>query len=398
MRSTAGKRLRIAIHHNLDEGGALRALRAFSKALAVRHDVHRALLERGGGADDLSSDAHFTHFRRESPFYYMHKLGDLRNLREADRAAAKLARAIDRGGFDVALLHPCRFGQAPSILRYLSTPTIYYCNEPLRLYREQVPYEDGASRSWKMRAGRALFAPLGSYLNRRDTHLARRASLIVTNSLYSAAQITEVYGRSAPVVYPGIDTRLYRPLPEVKRRSYLLSVGKLVERKGHFLALKIIAAIPKESRPALVVAGFEGSTSFQRRLELEAVSAGIPLTVRPNPDDKEMVTLYNRALLTLAVSRREPLGLVPLESQACGTPVAALDEAGFRETVLPGKTGLLMSADPESAGAEIMNLLTNRDRLESFGIAGRVEVEENWSLERSGDRLRAIVEDYCHGE
>ncbi len=397
--SRAGvKKLKIAVHHNLEEGGALRALRAFSVSLEGRYDVRWALLEPDARHDTISSDAKYWKIAPGSPFYYFHKLTDLRNLRESDRAAKALARSIDREDFDVAFLHPCRFGQAPSLLQYLATPAVYYCNEPLRQYREDVPFEDGASRSWGMRAGRALFHSFGERLNRRDVALANRAARIVTNSAYSAEQIRKTYGRSAAVVPPGIDTALYRPLPAKSRRKSLLTVGKLVERKGHFLAVRIVASIPREKRPPLVAAGFRGSASFRKRLEREAAEGGVDLTGLTELDDRAMVAQYNQALLTLAVSRMEPLGLVALESQSCGTPVAALDEAGHRETVIPGTTGILMSDDPVRCALEIEELLSDREKLESLGRAGRAVVEERWSVEKAGENLCAVMEEFAGGK
>ncbi|MEP6930087.1 MAG: glycosyltransferase, partial [Flavobacterium sp.] len=50
-------------------------------------------------------------------------------------------------------------------------------------------------------------------------------------------------------------------------------------------------------------------------------------------NDTELVNAYNQAILTVFPSRLEPLGLVPLESMACGTPVVGVAEAGIRETI-----------------------------------------------------------------
>ncbi len=384
--------LRIAVHHNLAEGGALRALRQFVSALEARHYVTWALLDGRGKRVGIHSDAKFLSLPGDGTLHYLHKVADLWNLREADRAARRLAQAIDAGGFDIVFLHPCRFGQAPSLLRYVRTPSIYYCNEPLRLYREAIPFEDGASRALAFRAGRAIFAPVGRMLNRRDRFLARRASLLLTNSTFSARAVEDAYRREAVVVSPGVDTDSFHPGGKTDRPPYLLSVGKLVERKGHYLAVRFVAALPPARRLPLVVAGFPAGRPFRKRLAALAADRGVDLRIRTNVDDGELADLYRNARLTFSLSRGEPLGLAALESQACGTPVVALDEGGHRETVAAGVTGVLVDADPARSAGEIGALLGDRSRLFAMGKAGRRMMEEKWSVAAAGSRLLAEVE------
>jgi len=67
--------------------------------------------------------------------------------------------------------------------------------------------------------------------------------------------------------------------------------------------------------------------------------------------DLELIERYRRAALCLLTSRLEPLGLTAMEAAACGTPVVAVCEGGYRETVVDGTTGLLADRDPEALGA-----------------------------------------------
>ncbi len=392
------ERLRIAIHHNLEEGGALRALRDFSEYLGRDNDITWVLINQPSSPEVWSVRARLIELSPSGPLYPFHKWTDLWNLRQIERASKKLAKRIDEGGFDIAFLHPCRFGQAPAILRYLETSTVYYCPEPLRLYREGVPFRDGAPGSLLFRMGRLLFRPIGRWLDRRDSFLALKADTILTNSEYSAGRIDEVYGRRAIVVRPGIDTDLFRPDPGVPREKIVLSVGKLVERKGHFFAVEIIGAIPAEARPKLIVAGFPGSRSFQSRLNLAARSAGVDLEIVTDLTDKDVVRLYNRAWVTLSVSELEPYGLVSLESQASGTPVLARDEAGHRETVSDGETGFLFPPEPNRFAAQIALLMSDPDLTERMGRAARRHAESVAGRRMAGERLRNVIEEIIsHG-
>ena len=76
---------------------------------------------------------------------------------------------------------------------------------------------------------------------------------------------------------------------------------------------------------------------------------------------------YSESLVTLAAAHLEPFGLSVIESQACGTPVVAVNQGGFRETVIHQKTGLLLPRDPAKFAKDLEKLLQDRQRLNLMG-------------------------------
>jgi len=64
---------------------------------------------------------------------------------------------------------------------------------------------------------------------------------------------------------------------------------------------------------------------------------------------------------------------------ACGTPVIAVDEGGYRETVLNGKTGYLLPRDPRIWAERITSSLKNDNELLRLGAEGRSYVESKWT-------------------
>jgi glycosyltransferase involved in cell wall biosynthesis len=60
--------------------------------------------------------------------------------------------------------------------------------------------------------------------------------------------------------------------------------------------------------------------------------------------DEEIRDLY-RAAAAVLLPGVEDFGMVPVEAQACGTPVVALGQGGARETVDDGVTGILVEND-----------------------------------------------------
>ena len=76
-----------------------------------------------------------------------------------------------------------------------------------------------------------------------------------------------------------------------------------------------------------------------------------------SPSDHALRELY-RGALALLFPAIEDFGLVPVEAQACGTPVVGLDAGGVRDTVVDGVTGALVAAqDPVAFASALREVL-----------------------------------------
>lgn len=87
----------------------------------------------------------------------------------------------------------------------------------------------------------------------------------------------------------------------------------------------------------------------------------------------------------------EGLGIVYLEAQACGVPVIAGDSGGAPETVT-GETGVVVKGSSvEELAQGLKALLGDPHRRQQMGQAGRRHVEENWTWQIMGQRLRRLM-------
>ncbi|MCI0480411.1 MAG: glycosyltransferase, partial [Candidatus Dadabacteria bacterium] len=124
---------------------------------------------------------------------------------------------------------------------------------------------------------------------------------------------------------------------------------------------------------------------------------GVELELIKGLDDVGLRNLYSRARLVALGYVVEPLGLVPLEAMACGTPVVAVKEGGFRETIRDGEVGLLVERDPGDMAAAITRLLTDEDLYQRMRANCRPYVEENWDNRTGAERyyeiMKGIAED-----
>jgi glycosyltransferase involved in cell wall biosynthesis len=245
---------------------------------------------------------------------------------------------FDFDGFDliVSTSHCC----VKSIVRPGRARHLCYCLTPMRYAWDQFDAYFGSERIGA--AGSAVMRRVMARMARWDRDTAGRADRYVAISHYVAGRIRRYYNREATVVYPPVDTDFFSPaISPVSQnaiaRPYALVVSALVPYKRVELA---IDACRLAGVPLRVV----GDGPERARLERTA-SSGVEFLGRRSDD--EVRELYRGAAVTL-LPGEEDFGIVPVEAQACGSPVVALDRGGAVETVVPDETGVLVD-DPSAA-------------------------------------------------
>lgn len=170
----------------------------------------------------------------------------------------------------------------------------------------------------------------------------------------------------------GVDLQRFRPLPQAETQAdlgiqgepLLLSVGHLIERKGHHVAVEALAKLARQHPGARLVVIGEG----EERSALTVLAARLGVADRvqltgslPNT---ELLKWYSAADVLLLCSSREGWANVLLESMACGTPVVATDIWGTPEVVAAPEAGQLVAerSGPAFAAAVQALLAARIDR------------------------------------
>ncbi|MGH8501167.1 MAG: glycosyltransferase family 4 protein [Gammaproteobacteria bacterium] len=159
----------------------------------------------------------------------------------------------------------------------------------------------------------------------------------------------------------GVDLDLFRPAYRQAARARLqitgttlLSVGHLVERKGHHIAIEAMKDLPDIR---LIVAG---DGEMKDELVRFAASLGVAgrVTFAGAVPHEDLPCYYNAADALVLASSREGMANVLLESLACGTPVIATRSWGTPEVVASSHAGVLMEArTPQSLATAVKHLL-----------------------------------------
>lgn len=82
--------------------------------------------------------------------------------------------------------------------------------------------------------------------------------------------------------------------------------------------------------------------------------------MKESPSDEELRNLIRGAKATIYVPVDEDFGMSPVESMACGTPVIGVDDGGLKESIINGKTGILINAEcsPEDISKAVVAIQT----------------------------------------
>jgi phosphatidyl-myo-inositol dimannoside synthase len=206
----------------------------------------------------------------------------------------------------------------------------------------------------------------------------------------------------------GVDTAVFRP-PERRTlgtgelgrrgRQTVITASRLVRRKGHDVLLTAWPRVLRRMPDAQLVVIGDGP--MRTRLERAAHRPELGGSVRflGRVPTRELVARLGESDVFVAPSRdllgglvAEGLGLSVLEASATGLPVVVGRSGGSSETLVCGRTGLLVRAnDPVALAAGITELLQDRPRARSMGLEGRRWVGANWGWTQQRTRLAAML-------
>jgi glycosyltransferase involved in cell wall biosynthesis len=199
--------------------------------------------------------------------------------------------------------------------------------------------------------------------------------VVLANSAYMKSLVMEQFGCESRVLYPCTDTSFFAAARESRKKEYDVMVfSRLNAGKQFNAAIELFKEIEMQ-RPGskFLVAGAirREEMAFLDELKSIARKQGLEkaITFVPNPSLQDLKVLYAATRLLVFFPKNEPLGLVPVEAMASGVPVIAFDSGGVKETVIPGKTGVLCKDEAGMVEA-IGNLLADEKKLD--GMRGNV--------------------------
>lgn len=389
--------MRIAFFHNLPSGGAKRAHYEQIKRLSKNHKIDlytmRGSDEKYFPLDEFIEKKFEFELEEIQPSkfsFLLNPMLPLLRLYRLEKIAKKIAKKINLGNYDIAYVTYGLPTPAPSILKYLKIPSIYYCHEPpRRFYEPQFASQESSSFSLKSKLAKFSYVVSAEYFSeylfkKIDKRNIKFAKKVFTSSFYNKQRIEKIYGIIAEVLYLGVDTEKFIP-QGIPKKNVVVSVGALHFLKGHDFVIESLSLL--KNPPKLIIVADRGNENEEEKLKNLARSKNIEIEILKKISDEKLIEIYNEAKITLCAQILEPFGLVPLESMACSTPVVAIKEGGFTESIIDGKTGILTERDKIKFSKAIQLLLENEDLAREYGKEGRRYVVEKWSWEKTIENL-----------
>jgi len=215
-------------------------------------------------------------------------------------------------------------------------------------------------------------------------------------------------GGKVHLIYHGLDPgRFMRPLQTEPRNGppIVLSVGRLVEKKGYDILLR--AAAIARSRGAEFELHIVGEGP--QRGDLERLAAGLGLREAVVFDGRmtqeELLPLYRQAhafAIACIVTRdgdRDGLPNVLLEALAMGIPTVATSTGGIPELIAHEETGLLAQpGDPNDLAAQLERIIYDEDLRAHVSKAGRERIVLDFDSARNIGQLAALLGRYARCE
>ncbi|NUR69299.1 MAG: glycosyltransferase [Hamadaea sp.] len=236
-----------------------------------------------------------------------------------------------------------------------------------------------------------------------ETMVARSADRVIAQCADEVAELLRMGVRREriDVVPSGVDTDVFHPAeggPSTRpdgRPARLLSVGRLVERKGYADIVQTLRTLPDAE---LLIAGgpAEGdlrSDPEAQRLVRTAAEYGVGdrLRLLGAVDRWRMPALYQAVDVVICAPAYEPFGMTPLEAMACGTPVVAYAVGGLTDSVIHGTTGLLVEPRNVAQLSESIGSLLDDESLRyAYATGGLRRVRGRYPWTRIAEQVEVV--------
>jgi glycosyltransferase involved in cell wall biosynthesis len=279
----------------------------------------------------------------------------------------RAVRSFSLEGYDCVVSSSSAFAHGVRVPP--GVPHICYCHSPFR-----YAWHEGAQ---PLSVPSPLRAVVNLVLRRHrafDLRAAAGVDQFVANSELTKERVRRFWGRDAVVVHPPVEVdRFELGEPE----DYVLYVGELVKHKRAEMA---IAAAAAAGRRIKVVGDGPELGALRSRYARNVEYLG-------RVTDDELAKLYARAA-ALVVPNVEEFGITAVEAQAAGRPVVAAAAGGARETVIHGRTGILVPPGDSEALAQAL-----RQDFSSFDAREIRAHAQLFSASVFARRMREIVGD-----
>jgi len=230
--------------------------------------------------------------------------------------------------------------------------------------------------------------------------VARRLDGVITDSESSAHEVNRIFKvpkEKIRMVYPGVDTTIFRGLDgHNKEHGRLIMVGRTGDRKKGILYLLQALRLLKRDNVDIkltLVDKVNPNDSFALDL-IRDYNLDSMVTFTGRVTTEQLVREYSAAEIAVTSSVYEGFGFPAAEAMACEVPVIATRCGALPEVVKEGETGILVPPqDPCALARAIKGLLEDESLRQAMGAKGRKRVEQYFSWEQAAKQVLDVYEE-----
>ena len=282
--------------------------------------------------------------------------------------------SFDLSNYD--LIISSSYAVAKGVLTNSKQLHICYCHSPVRYawdLHHQYLREAGLQKGLKGFVVKYFLHKLRIW----DVIAANRVDHFIGNSKYIGKRIEKVYRRSAEIIYPPVAVQDFDF--QAAKEDFYFTCSRLVPYKKIDL---IVAAFKDLPDKTLVVIG--DGPDMEKIKKLAGANVRIigyqPFSVLKDHMKRAKAFIF---------AAEEDFGIVPVEAQACGTPVIAYGKGGALETVIEGQTGLFFKEQSVKSLVEaIASFEMDIDHFEAINIC---DAAARFETKRFKNELEAFI-------
>jgi len=250
---------------------------------------------------------------------------------------------------------------------------ICYCHSPMRyawdLYHQYL-IDSKLNKGLKSVYAKYILSKMRQW----DVSTANRVDYFVANSNYISKRIKKLYNKESTVIYPPVDIEGYKL--QNSKDDYYLTASRLVPYKKIKLIVEAFNKLPNKK---LIVVGDGPEFKNIQQIAKENIE------LKGFVESEKLHGLMQDAR-AFVFAAKEDFGIVPVEAQACGTPVIALRQGGVKETVVENITGVFF---------EKQSVQSIVDAIEKFETMTFIPEEiRSHVLKFSTDRFKKEMQDF----
>lgn len=233
----------------------------------------------------------------------------------------------------------------------------------------------------------------------------KNASMIFANSNFTKSLLQNIVPlEKIAVLHPVFDPARFaqteiRLSDKLKGKAIILTVGRLVESKGHESVIRAFPKVLKQFPETVYQIVGDGPREVFLKELVEELGLTDKVIFEGRVEDEALPCYYQNCDIFVLISKEIPergeaegFGIVFLEAGFCAKPVIGGKSGGIPDAIEEGVTGLLVDPDNSVEIAEaITKLLLDTEMRKRLGEAGKRRVEEEFNRYRLGEKLGKII-------